>query len=194
LLVAIAVTASLTTPTTSDGDQPSEASTTQCNDVGAADVAYEGSCRGENAVLTVARGHHELELTPLAVRLLTARVRVAATPTGKRRHRIRLTVKLRLRNTGNRTLTLRPGELYLNLNGRRILPDAHHRATEAPVLGVSIPPRGLLKGTARFELGGSSTEAYRRQEFTELRVGAAHAPRSSPERIGLIRFTAERDR
>jgi hypothetical protein len=106
------------------------------------------------------------EQSPVTVSVLSAVVLPAASPSGRRRHRARLSVHMRVAN-------LSTGEIAdvapMLLTRPVVLPDRHASDTTGSLLRP-IPVGYTAGGTLRFETGGAVTDALLRSKRATLLI------------------------
>lgn len=118
-----------------------------------------------------------------ALRLVSSELTPASTPSGQSRNRSRLSVFLRLENTGDAELfgsSSAPPELVL-ADGSTVAPDRAALQQSAAAFGVDEPlaPGESRTGELRFELAGEQTTQVTEQESTlRLATGEAAGPLS----------------
>lgn len=147
-----------------------------------AGVDAVGTCRTRTATLTAVRSGQLLELPGLSVRNRDARFLLAATASGKRRMRARLSVWVALRNTGDRPLAVDHSALTMSAGGRSTPADAADRKSDRLLLDRPIAPGTERFGVLRFETAGETTSALIASGRADVGV------RLTPQRVGVIRL------
>ena len=124
----------------------------------------------------------------LDVRMQSATLREARSASGRRRDRVRVTVRVRLtiRNTASKDVTIDDGRaMYLSIGGRRVVAERAVRNA----FRRAMAPGETRSGELRFELGRFAASALRRQGVTQLGIRAPSALNpNSVDRIGVVRF------
>lgn len=116
-------------------------------------------------------------LAGVEVRVLGAVLRPAGTPSGMRRRRSRITMRVRAENRGAEAIRI---ELpVLRVGSRRIRPDSNVLTAESQF--GSVAPRAAKAVTLRFELVGDATDKATRDRRARLEI----AGRSQPLRITI---------
>lgn len=182
-----------------DGEPPRTPSTTaappverprndapSCRDAGITPASTrEGTCRTASSTLTIVNQDSSLRLPGLTVRVTEATTTPASTAQGRARDRMRVTVRLRLENTGSVAFVPAAGErdVYLFAGNRRISSDSNARsAAGALSLAEPLEPGQQRSGELRFELAGFPTRVIER-------VGrAALGVRVAEDRVGVVRL------
>jgi hypothetical protein len=167
--------------------------TPTCRDIGATpDSDREGSCRTASALLTTVRDEHPLKIPGvMRAQVLTAWETAASTPSGRRRNRMRLTVRLKVTNLAANPIFGDAGDpIYLGINGHRLAPDkAAQRLRGAFPAQRAIAPSGSATGTLRFELAGGDTVAVQRADVATLGLRPVDKPRAGRLlSVGVIRI------
>jgi len=103
------------------------------------------------------------------IQVLSADLLRAATPSGRRRNRARLTVHVRITNQGARVITNIDPVLIARA---RVRPDPRTRNTTGSLLRP-VPPGFTAGGTLRFETGGASTARLATTLRAQLRIAGA---------------------
>ena len=143
------------------------------------------TCRTRTARLTIGAVGDLFVLPDTTVRLTGADAVRASTPEGRQRRRMRVTVTVALENTGTQAFSPMDDErsIYLAVAGRRIAPDAAADDLEgALALDEQIEPGETGRGTVRFELAGTDTDAVLAAEAVDMGVEVR------PGRIAVARI------
>ena len=137
-----------------------------CRDAGiAAGSTLEGTCTTSHALITVGNQGTLLTVPGLTARANDATVTEATTPSGKARHRIRVSVDFTLRNTGSEPLfgLGRDPQLRLTIGNAQARPDGAVMTQKgAFTTHTSLAPNATRTGFLHFELAGATSQAFQR--------------------------------
>ena len=132
----------------------------------------EATCTTRSARLTFVNGTRSAQLPGFSVRVRSVKAFDAATPEGRARKRMRVTLSVRADTEGT-TTALEPAadpRVYLSIGGSKVAPDGAWDSPRAFDLESPLAPGQQRSGQLRFELAGKQSETF-------LRDGAQFAVR-----------------
>ncbi len=137
-------------------------------------TALFGDRSGDRALPDVVAPSRQPPQTTLArVQIVTAVLQPAQTARGRRRHRARLSVHVRVTNNGEvRIENLDP---LLVAAGKRVPPDPFARDTTGSLLRP-LPPGITAGGRLRFEIAGAVTDQLAATHHGVLRIAGGTVP------------------
>ena len=151
------------------------------------------ACTTSNARLTFVPQNVELPLPGLRARVLALQTIPATSAAGKARHRIRMVVRLRVRNTGDAPIFGgdQAAFVYLVLGKHKINEDRH--VWPLPISfkqNQPIAPGETRTGVLRFELGGKDGEYLEQQKAGQIGIRPTEQPNADGKvPVGVIRFS-----
>jgi hypothetical protein len=151
------------------------------------------ACTTASARLTIVPQRLELPLPGVRARLLSVETVPATSPSGRARNRLRVVVRLRIQNRGDKPIF--GGEtgkfIYLSLGTRHIAED-HHVWTQTGAFRQNKPiaPGASRTGIMHFELAGKDTIRLRQRGGGQLGIRPTETPNDQGKvPVGVIRFS-----